>query len=243
MIKLVVCDMAGTTVKDNHEVEKCFAEACKQTGLDVSDERILAVQGWSKRFVFETLWGEILGENHPDIESKIETSYSTFKNILEDHYRNNEVSPTEGCLETLSFLREQGIKIALTTGFYREVTNIILSKLGWIEGLDENYINVGGSIIDMSIASDEVENGRPAPDMIQKAMKQFNITNPSEVINLGDTPSDLESGKRAGVFKSFGLINGTHSQDQLAPYDNDGLLTSLKALPTFIESTFETIHS
>ena len=114
--KLVVFDMAGTTVTDQHEVERCFAEAARQTGLLVTSERILAMQGLAKRYVFETLWKEQLGEQHSDIDKNVSVSYSAFQEVLERHYRTNGATPTEGCLDTFAWLREQRIPIALTTG-------------------------------------------------------------------------------------------------------------------------------
>lgn len=235
-IKLVVFDMAGTTIQDKKEVETCFAQACKKTNLEVSDERILALQGYSKIHVFKLLWGERLGENHPDLKEKSNLSYQAFTEILEKHYHENPVIPTDGCLDILAFLRENNIKIALTTGFYRKVTNIILEKAGWLEGLDKNHFNVSGkSFIDLSITSDEVEKGRPEPLMIQKAMKIFNISDPKKVINIGDTPSDLQSGVRAGCRLALGLINGTHTKEQLNIYRNDGLLPSLNELKLIIQ--------
>lgn len=235
-LRLVVFDMAGTTIQDKKEVETCFAQACKLTHLEVSDERILALQGYSKIHVFKLLWGERLGDTHPELKEKSNQSYQVFTEILEKHYQENDILPTDGCLEILSFLRENNIKIALTTGFYRKVTNMILQKVGWLNGLDENHINSSGeSMIDMSIASDEVEKGRPEPFMIQKAMKTFGIKDPKEVINIGDTPSDLQSGVRAGCRLSLGLTNGTHTHDQLKIYRNDGLLPSLHHLKPLIE--------
>jgi beta-phosphoglucomutase-like phosphatase (HAD superfamily) len=65
LLKLVVLDMAGTTVRDQHEVEACFAQAATATGLHASAERILAVQGMAKRHVFELLWQEQLGQMPP----------------------------------------------------------------------------------------------------------------------------------------------------------------------------------
>ncbi len=236
-IKLVVLDMAGTTIQDHKEVETCFAQACQASQLDVSNERILALQGYSKIHVFQLLWGERLGDNHPDLKEKANASFVAFTEILEKHYLENPILPTEGCLETLAFLRENKIKIALTTGFYRKVTHIILEKLAWLEGLDKNYFNASGKgIIDLSITSDEVEKGRPEPSMIFKAMKTFGISNPLQVLNIGDTPSDLQSGVRAGCRFSLGLTNGTHSVEQLKIYRNDGLLNSLAELPTFLQN-------
>src|SRR5213078_1792559 len=103
-IELVVFDMAGTTVTDQHEVERCFAEAAAQTGLSVSDERILAMQGLAKRYVFETLWKEQIGEAHPDIAQHTDVSYAAFRTILENHYLTQGATPTEGCLETFDYL-------------------------------------------------------------------------------------------------------------------------------------------
>lgn len=235
-IHLVVFDMAGTTIQDKKEVETCFSQACKLTNLEVSDEKILALQGYSKIQVFNLLWSERLGDTHPDLKERINHSYKVFTEILEEHYLNNEVYPTDGCLDIFSFLRKKNIKIALTTGFYRKVTNIILQKIGWMEGLDNNYLNASGkSIIDLSIASDEVEKGRPEPFMIQKAMKIFGINDSKLILNIGDTPSDLQSGVRAGCRLSLGVTNGTHTFDQLKIYRNDGLIPSLNHLKPLIE--------
>lgn len=230
-IKLVVFDMAGTTVRDNREVESCFAKACEETGLKVSEERILALQGYSKIEVFQMLWDEKIGRDHPEYEENVFVSYDTFRDILETHYETHDVVPTEGCLQTLAYLREQGIKIALTTGFYRKVADIILKKAGWLDGLDENHLNTSGSsVIDLSLTPDDVEKGRPEPFMIQKAMATFGITDPQEVINVGDTPSDLESGRKAGCLLSLGVTNGTHSHEQLAACPNDGLIPSIDGI-------------
>jgi phosphonatase-like hydrolase len=227
--------MAGTTVQDKKEVETCFARACEYVGLNVSEERILALQGYSKIEVFKMLWEEKTGKDHPEYDENVLYSYDYFRMILEEHYRNNPVLPTEGCLEVFDFLRKNHIRIALTTGFYRVVTNIILEKLGWLGGLEYNYVNTSGkSPVDVSIASDEVPKGRPEPYMIQKAMKLMGVNDPYEVINIGDTPSDLKSGVRAGCRLSLGVVNGTHTRQQLTILRNDGLLDSLKDLKDII---------
>ncbi len=233
-IELVVFDMAGTTVTDQHEVERCFAEAAAQTGLFVTPERILAMQGLAKRYVFETLWKEQLGDLHPDVTQQTDVSYATFKGILENHYRTQGATPTEGCLETFSWLRERGIAVALTTGFYRVVTDIILEKLGWLNGLNAERIGTPNSLVQLSIASDEVKRGRPYPDMIERAMHRLGVSNPKAVVNIGDTPSDLLSGRAAGVALNLGVVNGTHSREQLEDYPHDYLLNSLAELPSVI---------
>lgn len=240
-IQLVVFDMAGTTVTDRHEVEQCFARAAIETGLQVSDERILVMQGLAKRYVFETLWREQIGEEHPHLKAQVDRSYQRFTEVLENHYLTHNITPTEGCLETFAFLRERHIPIALTTGFYRKVTDIILGKLGWLEGLSRNYVGSAHTTIQLSIASDEVEKGRPYPLMIQKAMLTLGVTDPKTVVNIGDTPSDLLSGRAAGVALNLGVTNGTHTRDQLSDYASDKLLNSLHDLPTLLTERLDTV--
>jgi phosphonatase-like hydrolase len=234
-IELVVFDMAGTTVQDRHEVEMCFLEAASHTGLSVTPERVLALQGYSKIYVFELLWSEMIGEKHPDLRVLINNSYQVFCRILENHYSTNNIFPTDGCIEIFEFLKQQNVKIALTTGFYRKVTNIILDKLGWFEGLDEQYLGNENTLIQASVASDEVPKGRPEPYMIQKAMKMLGVQDSMKVINIGDTPSDLKSGIRAGCRMSLGVTNGTHTRQQLSVHRNDGFLSKVSDLKQFIK--------
>lgn len=226
-IKMVVFDMAGTTVKDNDEVLNCFYEACQESGLSASKDRLNALMGWSKVEVFRLLWQEEIGTNLngvDKVEHLAKESYTIFRDILENYYHENKVEPTEGCLEIFDFLKSKGIKIALNTGFYREVTDILLQKLGWQVGEQ----------IDFVIASDEVLRGRPEPYMIRAAMDKFDIDDVRQVIKIGDTPVDLQEGKTVGCW-NFGLTNGTHTQAQLEVYENDALFNSLFEFMAFLK--------
>lgn len=227
-IDLVVFDMAGTTVFDNHDVERCLRKAFDDCNIVAEDHELLRAQGWSKRDVFEYF----LKRQHPklnefELNERIESAYSVFKGVLEGHYRRADIKPTEGCLEFLSFLKEYNIKTALTTGFYRRVADIILEKLGWLDNLNDNYIGNESSLIGFSVTSDQVKSGRPQPDMIFKSMAALGVSDANKVVNVGDTPSDLKSGIAAGCKFSLGLTNGTHSEEQLAKFENHGLYSGL----------------
>lgn len=232
---MIVFDMAGTTIKDRNEVENCFLEAVNQTGLATTHEEINSMMGWSKLTVFQELWKKQLPDApEKDLAKHIEYSYSVFREILESHYLNTEILSAEGSLEIFDFLKKQNIKIALTTGFYRKVTDIILIRLGWNVGLDENY--TGTKFINASVSSDQVKAGRPSPYMIFRAMELCNITDVRKVIKIGDTPSDLAEGKNAGCKYSFGITNGTHTKNELEKYENDGLLENLFLFKTHLEN-------
>jgi phosphonatase-like hydrolase len=228
--ELLVFDMAGTTIHDSGEVRDCFQAAAEETDLRVTREKILSMMGWSKRLVFKTLWTECLGGEHAELEARIDSSYEAFRRILERHYQTEAVRPADGCLECFEWLHEHGIKIALTTGFYRRVTDIILQRVGWDVGLDENFVGGPDSIIQASVTSDAVHSGRPAADMIRTAMSLLAVTDPKRVVKIGDTPSDLQAGKNAGCLLSLAVTNGSHSRSQLESEPNDGLLGSLAEL-------------
>ena len=236
-IKLMVLDMAGTTVRDKNEVEDCFLKAAKESNLKTTPQRVNDLQGIPKLIVINTLWEEYLGKDHPDFSVNVDKTFQSFKEILENHYLTQPILPAFKAEETLLWLRSKGIKIALTTGFYRKVTNIILNRLGWDKHLNEVYFNyTGNAMIDLSLTPDETGGvGRPNPDMIFKAMEIFNIKDPQEVANIGDTPSDILSGNAAKCQFSLGVLNGTHTKESLEEYPNHGLLHSLAQLPEFLE--------
>lgn len=234
-IELVAFDMAGTTVQDHHEVESCFREAAQITGLHMTEEEILSVQGWSKRYVFETFWERQIGRRDKIWAEKVDHGFQVFCDILETHYLTHPVEPTDGALETFAFLKEHGIKIALTTGFYRKVTDIILDKLGWLNGLDDHYTGSEDSLIQFSISSDQVSNGRPHPDMIFKAMEVLGVKDAAKVIAVGDTPSDIQAGQAARCAFSVALANGTHKSEALIPFKPDALIPSLREFAIFLQ--------
>lgn len=227
--------MSGTTIKDYNEVMDCFLEAAQLTGINTNPIQINSMMGWSKIDVFRQLWTWQLQDTDAEIiEIESQKSFQLFREILEHWYAVNDIEPSEGTLETFKWLRAQNIKIALGTGFYRKVADILLDKLGWLDGLDENYINRGNSPIDFSITSDQVAAGRPAPDMIYKAMQVFGIENTNEIIKIGDTPSDLQEGINANCFRTFGVTNGTHTLEELSKYPNDGLISSMEEFKKYV---------
>ena len=224
-IKLVVFDMSGTTIKDQNEVLDCFYTALTCTGIKRDKSYINTMMGWSKIEVFRRIWQEELGAQADEVEQKARQSYDVFRELLEKYYALHAMQPTEGCLEAFAWLRAQGIKVALNTGFYRTVVDILLKKMDWQVGRD----------IDFVIASDEVPRGRPEPYMIRAAMRRLGIKDVTSVIKIGDTPVDLQEGRMAGCL-TFGLTNGSHTREELEVYENDGLFDSLFGFVTYLKA-------
>jgi phosphonatase-like hydrolase len=236
-ISLVMFDMSGTTIKDYNEVMDCFLEAAEFTGIVTNPVQINTMMGWSKIDVFRELWkSQMSGADQTAIETESQKSFQLFCQVLEQWYATHDIEPSEGTIDTFQWLRDHHIKIALGTGFYRKVTDIILKKLGWMDGLDDNYINMGNAVIDFSISSDQVDAGRPHAAMIHKTMSVFGIENALEIIKIGDTPSDLQEGRNAHCFRTFGITNGTHSHDELSKFPSDGLFPNMAAFKEYLAS-------
>ena len=73
--KLVVCDMAGTTVKDSGEVARAFEAALADHGVEASAAQISAVRGASKREAIATLIAPKYGGD----AARVEAVYASFK--------------------------------------------------------------------------------------------------------------------------------------------------------------------
>lgn len=235
-LDLVVFDMSGTTVVDRDEVLDCFCKATADAGLSATREELNAMMGWSKTAVFRKLWEDSLGAGHPEIAERTAHTFLAFRNLLESYYEDYPVTATPGTEDLFRWLRANGVAIALTTGFYREVTNTLLRQLGWDRGLDAGYMH--GDIIDLSVTSDEVANGRPAPDMIFRAMLALNVQDPGRVAVIGDTPSDLQSGHAAGAGLVVGITSGSHTRGLLEPHPHHALLQDMEHFHTFLEVQF-----
>ncbi len=204
-IKLVVFDIAGTTIQDEIGVMNAFKSTMNQHGYDAPINEIALVMGYKK---IEAI--RILLKNETGVtEELIQAIHNDFVEHMINFYRTSpqiEVFPhTE---ETFERLHAQGIKIGLNTGFTRAIADTIINRLQWQEK----------GLIDYLIASDEVEQGRPHPYMIQKMMAEFGITDANEVAKVGDTEVDVNEGQNAGCKYVVGVTTGSFTREELEPY-------------------------
>lgn len=213
-IELVVCDMAGTTVRDAGQVPQAFTSALAAHGIDVTPQAINSLRGASKRLAILNLIPD-----GPDRERLAEQVYSTFVQHLAAVF-NGTVEPVPGARDMIDTLRARGVRVALNTGFDRETTQLLLEALRWREG-----------VVDAVVCGDEVKLGRPAPYMIFHCMEATGVSNVRHVANVGDTVLDLQSGHNAGVAFNIGVLSGAHGRDQMQAMPHSHLLDSVAALP------------
>jgi phosphonatase-like hydrolase len=221
-IKLAVFDIAGTILADDDAVANAFKSAFEVYGFEISEEDINPLMGYKKPLAIRTML-EKLGDGFS--EKLVTDIHQVFEIKMLEHYENSaDVKPLPGAENILQDLKEKGIRIALNTGFSRSIADTIVNRLQWVEkGLVDDYI-----------ASDEVEEGRPQPFMIQTLMKRAGVDDAKEVIKIGDTEVDINEGRNAGCVMVVAVTTGAFTRDQLAPYKPDHIIDDLSQLQALI---------
>jgi len=222
-IRLVVFDIAGTIIEDHGEVVCAFAKALMENGIPFAEDELKKWKGASKREVIRHFVEQV--EPMGDVEQRVESSYRRFRSELESRY-TEKVVPIAGAVQTFRWCRDHDILLATTTGFYREISDLVLNQTDW-----RNFFAA-------NISSSDVRQGRPAPYMIFRTMEAAGVQNVKEVINVGDTPLDLQSGSNAGVAGVIGVLTGEHGREGLEAVPHTHVIGSIAELPELIQRAF-----
>jgi phosphoglycolate phosphatase-like HAD superfamily hydrolase len=89
---------------------------------------------------------------------------------------------------------------------------------------------------DLLITADDVERGRPHPDMIDLAMERFQIQDPSVVLKAGDSAIDVVEGKNAHCGITIGVLSGAQNREQIQPAEPDYIFDSLVDIRGFLDN-------
>lgn len=217
-IKLVVCDIAGTTVRDTGQVVTAFADTLRRYELEFTSDQLSRLRGSSKR---QALLEFIpAGPNRDQFAEEV---YVSFRDRLAHIYKTNGIEPIDGAEQVIRELRAKRVSVALNTGFDREITELLLRSLNWED------------LVDAVVCGDDVSQGRPAPYLIFHAMELTRTINPNEVMNVGDTVMDLEAGYNARVRLNVGVLSGAHDRETLEQAPHTHILPSIAMLPMLLD--------
>lgn len=215
---LVVLDMAGTTVADDGAVLSAFHDTAVAMGINVSSpnfdqmmQYVKETMGQSKIGVFEEIFKDKVAANKAN---------DLFEGFYKDQVIKYGVTEIEGASQLFSTLRNRGIKVALTTGFSYETMSLLLEKLSFTIK------------IDAAICPSQTIKGRPHPDMILHAMAILEVDDPRKVVVLGDTPSDMKSGRAANAALVAGVLSGSAEADELLNGGADLVINSVADIAT-----------
>ncbi len=233
MIKLVACDMAGTTIDEHGDVYAALARSVEETGASTTPAAVQEWMGADKVEAIAALIG--LGGGTPSTE-RVQGAFVRFKEILAGLYTARPPVALDGVEDAIRELRRRGIKVALTTGFSRDVADPLLAGLGWklagAEGTSDAG-DPGAVLLDAVVCSDEVSAGRPAPHMIHRAMELTGVLDVCEVLAAGDTVNDLQAAMNAGV-TAVGVLSGKLGRGELGAHPHHHLLDGVKDIPALL---------
>ncbi len=196
MIKAVIFDMDGVLINSQETHYKADIKAIKEVGFDVDLSFVMKGAGTStfERF---SKWKNELGYKK-DVKEVSERREEIMKELL----INDGVDGVDGAKELLIDIKKNNIKTAVASSSSYELIYTVIDALGERE------------LFDKILSGEDVENGKPAPDVFLKAAEILGVK-PSECIVIEDSTNGVKAGVAAGM-KVLGYINPTSGEQDLS---------------------------
>ena len=137
-----------------------------------------------------------------------------------EYFQKSKITLIPGVLNTFDRLRFSGVKIALNSGYPKDLQKKIIQ-----------YFNLEDHI-DSYISSEDVRFGRPYPYMIYNLMERHGIESAKSVAKIGDTLTDCNESKNAGCGLTIGVLTGADSERKLN-YKADIVLEDISKILNF----------
>jgi phosphonatase-like hydrolase len=221
-LRMVVFDVAGTTVFDDDHVAHALLGALDDLGVRAEADEVARVMGLSKPLALTELCRARVADD--ELDGVVKTAHARFVTRMIEHYETSpSVRPIEGTETTFHALREEGIAVVLDTGFSRPILDAILYRLGWTEG-----------VVDATVTSDEVPAGRPHPFMIQRALGLLGLPSYARIMKVGDTVSDIQEGLAADAAFVVGVLSGPGSRESLVGAGATHVLQDVSLIPRLV---------
>ncbi len=165
-----------------------------------------------------------LMQENEGLRGNVDTLAEEYRELFYKHFLTSpRFALMEGAEELLGVLKEQEMPIAIATGGHTREKVFELLKKFKLE-----------RIFDVIISSDEVDVGKPAPDVYLLTAKKLKI-DPGYCLVLEDSANGVKSGKAAGM-KTIGINSDCALQKRLEEAGADIVAPSLKAIvPLFQE--------
>lgn len=180
MVSGIIFDMDGVLIDSERQSNEGWLWAAGQLGVDMPMWLIDSFKGAPAELCCKFF----------DDYYKGEIDYWEAKELRTQHVykiRETEGIPVKkGVKDIFEYIRNNGLKCAVATSTRRESAEKTLHKIGvW-------------DYLDAVVYGDEVEHGKPEPDIFLRAAKAIGIS-PSEAVVVEDSINGIKAGYAAGM--------------------------------------------
>jgi len=133
-----------------------------------------------------------------------------------EHYGQQTAKPVTGAQETISVLQQKGYRLGVVSSGSECRVGREIRELGL-----ENFFET-------VVCNEQMENKKPHPEGLETAMRTLGCSSEATCY-VGDSPEDIEMGKRAGMF-TVGVRSEYPTSWKLKSHKPDILIESLTEL-------------
>lgn len=180
VVDTVIFDMDGTLIDTEKYYRKFWPLALAHFGYEMTDEQALSMRSLGRPFAPVRL-KEMFGQ---ELDYYQVRDYR--KQLMEECLDREGIQLKKGCIELLTYLKENNIRAAIATATDLERTEKYLGKLGLRDYFSE------------IVCATMVKEGKPSPDIYQYACEMLH-RKPEECIAVEDSPNGVLSAYRAGT--------------------------------------------
>jgi HAD superfamily hydrolase (TIGR01509 family) len=172
----VIFDCDGTLVDSEPLSGEAWRRAVAPYGYEITDSDL------------EACLGIPYGRTHAYMAERValpdaETLWPALSNELFELI-DTQLKPFDDAIAAVRDLQDRGVEIAVASSSVRERLDRTLAR--------------AGLAFETTIAGDEVEHGKPAPDMFLLAAEKLGVT-PERCVVVEDSPPGVAAGRAAGM--------------------------------------------
>jgi len=187
--------------------------AAQQTGVDVLDDETIARS-------IGTPLDIVVPRAFPGLDPEIITEYIRVYRAKADEVMADLTSMLPGAADTVRYLQEQDIQLAIVSQKLRHLVFAVLER----EDLTGCFEAVLGG--------QDVPAFKPDPRGLQMALERLGV-DADDAIYVGDTVIDAEAAANANM-RFVGVLTGPTTAAEFEPYKKLTLLDSVNDLPGYL---------
>jgi HAD superfamily hydrolase (TIGR01509 family) len=192
-VKAVLFDVDGTLVDTSYLHAVSWWEAFAQAGHEVPMAKIHRAIGMDSGLLLDEL---LPADRDTDADSALSSAQSALYSVYWSRLR-----PLPGAADLLRACHEHGLRVVLASSADPGELDVLQAALG------------AGDAVDDATSAGDVEQSKPAPDLVQVALDKAGLT-AAEAIFVGDAVWDVQACQRAGV-ACVGVLSGGISAAEL----------------------------